>query len=162
VPDDYGPVHAVLLECPDKWRRRKLDRFKQISHVEFIEYEWNAPQSVCGRSVRVVYPMPFDADEDDACPQCKQLLLVRSIDPEEYHRQLHDLERQERQRKSRRLAQKKSEEERQRIFEDLDEFYERQGRDPGDIADGLDLEDPSTWIFPNLHQDESEGDDRSA
>lgn len=53
--------------------------------------------------MRVVYPMPFETDEDDACPQCKQLLVVRSIDPEEYRRQLHDLERQERQRKSRRL-----------------------------------------------------------
>jgi hypothetical protein len=48
------------------------------------------------------------------------------------------------------------------VFEDLDEFYERQGRDLGDIPDGVLLDDPSTWIFPDLHKDESEGDDKSA
>jgi hypothetical protein len=152
VPDGCLPVHTVVLDEPNRWARHRLERLKCVTGVQFIEYAWEAPHALCGVPVRVVYPTAFDGDADDACPECTSLAITRSIDPGEYERQLRDWERRERHREWRRVERRVTEEERQRALDDLDEFYLRQER----ARRGVILNDPSTWVFPDLQDDESE------
>ncbi|SHX67115.1 Uncharacterised protein [Mycobacteroides abscessus subsp. abscessus] len=81
VPEDIGPVHALLFDppkppqpgAPPQWKRRPewLDRPKFHEPI-FLE-GYNSEEAACGRRVRLVFPVPFDTDEDDVCPECREM-----------------------------------------------------------------------------------------
>lgn len=145
IPDRCQPVHAILLDDPRNRQQRKLALSRRTRTIEYIEYSWSAPQTVCGIDVRVVYPMPFNTDEDDACKGCKGLLKVRSMDVEVYLRQ-----RSEMLRERRRELQSKRVRELSQVFEFLDRFYDQQDGESGDSGPGPKPGDP--WVFPDLHR----------
>jgi hypothetical protein len=68
VPEDYGPVHAVLCEGGS------FDGgdYDSESGVWFNRYGHRA---ACGLTVRLIFPVPFDTNEPDACPRCVDLAL---------------------------------------------------------------------------------------
>jgi hypothetical protein len=106
-------VHAVLLNDP-VWRinRRALRQIKFRYEPEYFDY-WDAPEAIGGRQVRVVYTMSFQPDdEDDACPECKLLMSILQLDPEQYPEHARRIsqqvqERERRQREKREKAQEK-------------------------------------------------------
>jgi hypothetical protein len=163
IPDGCLPVHTVVLDEPSPWACHRLERLKRLAGIQFIEYAWEAPRALCGVPVRVVYPTAFDVADGDACPECRGVAEVRSIDPGEYQRQLRDLE-QERYREWRRLERRRVDEARQRALEDLDDFYPRRDRGLGNMPPGVDLHDPSTWTSqrPRHHDSAPQARDESA
>lgn len=142
VPENCGPVHAILLEDPHNWQQRKLALSKRLRAVEYIEYSWAAARTVCGINVRVVYPLSFDTEEGDSCKDCKSLLVVRSVDVDVYMRQRSELLRARRQELQLKQSPRPPE-----PFEFLDQFYDEPANQSGpDVRPG----DP--WVFPDLHR----------
>ncbi|MBN7443412.1 hypothetical protein I3U51_23025 [Mycobacteroides abscessus subsp. abscessus] len=147
VPEKCGPVHAILLDNPRNWQQRKRVLSKRLRAVEYIERSWAPAQTVCGIDVRVIYPMPFDTDEDDSCRDCENLLVVRSMDVDVYMRQRSEMLRA----RSREQPQPKRAQEQSQVFELLDQFYDepanhsKPGVKPGD-----------PWVFPDIHRQTSD------
>ncbi len=121
VPQDCGPVHVILCGVPqphpwgfDDFDTSSLLDLKKICFTEAGSFPLKA---ACGVSVRVIYPMPFDTD-DDTCTRCEELAIMRRDDLARFqllmdHRRHHDQERRER-------AEMK---------QDIDDFMERQQRE---------------------------------
>lgn len=88
VPDEYGPVHALLFDPPDSRPPRFvapdwLDR--KFHDAVFLE-RWRSHEAACGRTVRLVFPVPFDTAEDDACKSCLAMASLWIADRQEYDR----------------------------------------------------------------------------
>lgn len=155
-PEDYGPVHALLVDHPELWHRNKLERLTWRRGTQYVEYAWDAPGAVCCVPVRVVFQTAFETSEDRACPQCASLLTLRSVDADAYLRRRRLIEEDRRDRELR-WQQRKTD--RALGVDDFDEFYERRARGLGDISEGADLLDPATWMFPHLDADPSAKDE---
>jgi hypothetical protein len=85
--DDRVYVHAVLLNDPVHHLGRQTTRLLMLQQ-EAVELDyWHGAEAMCGRSVRVVYKMPFHLEEDDACPDCKRLMTILRFDPDQYPEQ---------------------------------------------------------------------------
>jgi hypothetical protein len=80
IPDRCLPVHTVVLDGPNHWPRHRLELLKRLTGIHFIEHDWEAPRALCGVPIRVVYPVEFDLDADDACPECKALAESRRLE----------------------------------------------------------------------------------
>ena len=110
LPDDPGPVHAVLYEPrqpnPRRYRDPTMKSPAEQTDIQFIEYG-EAPEAACGLRVRVVDVKAFDTNEAGVCPRCRELAITRRDDPAKYRRVL---ELREQRREERR---------------DLDEYHER-------------------------------------
>jgi hypothetical protein len=133
-------VHAVLLSDPARpWTRYKARRFRSLREPEHIEYAFDAPEAVCGRRVRLVYPMSFDDEEDDACPDCLKLIAIWQIDPEEYRRQARIVEQEIEQRERSKRERQRAQTEAKRLFEALDESDDEEP--PPDLMDLLERAD---------------------
>jgi hypothetical protein len=110
---------------------------------ERIEFASEAPEAVCGRRVRLVYPMSFDDREDDACPDCLKLIAIWRIDPDEYRRQARIVEQEIQQRERSRRERREAQTEAKRPFEAVDESEaEDEPLDLMDLLERADGDDP--------------------
>jgi hypothetical protein len=111
LPDDPGPVHAVLFEPPKPNERRNptVKSPAEQTDIHFIEFG-DLPEAACGVRVRVVDVEAFDTDDAGVCPRCSEVAIIRQEDPAEY-RYLLEL------RQKRRW-------EHQEARRDLEEYYE--------------------------------------
>lgn len=75
--------------------------------------------------MRLVFPLPFDTDEDDACPDCLAMVELWLHDRAEYDRRV-------RARHQRRAAARQRELEREEEREIYEEFQRRQAKELGD------------------------------
>ena len=113
LPDDPGPVHAVLYE-PSTTRRRDSTVKSPAEQTDIHFIEWGElPEAACGLRVRVVDVKAFETNEVGVCPRCAELAIMRRDDPAKYRRVL---ELREQRREERRDARW-----------DLDEYHERLG-----------------------------------
>lgn len=119
LPDDYGPVHAVL----NNHHTRDIHRFRE---PEFVQ--WSNPEAACGRHVGVLFPLPFDTGEDDACPDCLEMVRLWVHDRAEYDRRVIE-------REQRRTDARRREWELQREQEDYEEFLKRQDQELGVVPE---------------------------
>lgn len=141
VPEDIGPVHALLFDPPEKlpkWKRRP-DWMDKPKFHEPIFLEWSHEEAACGRRMRLVFPVPFDTAEDDACPECVEMAQLWV-----YDRPAFDARVQEREERRREKADRWYEAERAEV--DYEEFLRRQDTalwegkpPPADEDDGLAL-----------------------
>ncbi|MDA2893616.1 hypothetical protein PDG61_22055 [Mycolicibacterium sp. BiH015] len=77
--DDDAPVHAVLLNHPHRLSRYWTKDLRKQTTVEYLRKDESVP-AVCGRSVRVVYPMAFDTSaEERLCQACTSMLDARQL-----------------------------------------------------------------------------------
>lgn len=77
--DDDPPVHAVLLDHPHRLSRYWTKDLRKQTTVEYLRRDDSVP-AVCGRSVRVVYPMAFDTGADEhLCQACTSMLDARQL-----------------------------------------------------------------------------------
>jgi hypothetical protein len=47
-----------------------------------------AEEAACGKGVRVIYRMPFDTDDPDACRRCVEMAILRERNPDEFQRRI--------------------------------------------------------------------------
>lgn len=100
--EDHPYVHAVLLNDP-VWRSNRfaLRRMGLLHEPAYFDY-WDAPEAICGRTVRVVYPMHFQPHkEEGACRECTQLMDILQIAPERYPDLAREVTQQVQERESR-------------------------------------------------------------
>jgi hypothetical protein len=153
--EDHPYVHAVLLNDP-VWRsnRSALRRVKFRHEPAHFDY-WDAPEAICGRPVRVVYPMHFQPHkEEGACPECTQLIDILLIAPEKYPDLARQMTEQVQERESRsrekyeKAREKQAEAERKlaRMFDAIDEEEEL----PSEIT---------ALLEPRAEHDESDASD---
>jgi hypothetical protein len=142
IPDGRLPVHTVVLDAPNHWARHRMELLKRLTGIHFIEHDWEAPRALCGVPVRVIYPVEFDLDDEDACPECKTLALTRSITLGEYQRQR---QLRERLREWRRLEPRNLEE-----AMSLRRARDTVGTGLAMLRRGAGLNDPSTSEGPGL------------
>jgi hypothetical protein len=127
--DDRVYVHAVLFNDP-VWRRNgdTLRRLRfQREPVNLPP--WDAVEAICSRRVRLVYPMTFHSEDEDACPDCKQLTTILRLDRERYPEQARLIgkrvqeedERRTQERERRRQERKNVRREANRFFGAVDE-----------------------------------------
>jgi hypothetical protein len=99
VPDDIGPIHALLYDPPGSEGRRLHPRkwLDEPCH-EPVFLEWSDEEAACGRRVRLVFPVSFDTGEPDACPHCLEMVDLWVTDRAECDRRVsarHDRWREE-------------------------------------------------------------------
>ncbi|TXI55923.1 hypothetical protein [Mycolicibacter arupensis] len=121
VPDDIGPIHAVLLDATTSPWKRKVRREYTKAHEELF-LEFSAEEAACGRNVRLIFPLSFDTDEDDACPNCLEMVDLWLTDRDGYDRRI-------RERRQRRWLARAREDEDAQAQRDYAEFLERQDAD---------------------------------
>jgi hypothetical protein len=126
VPDDLGPIHALLFDPPGAsprgWQpRRWLDEEKFHEEV-FLGL---GEEAACGRYVRLVFPVRFDTNENDACPKCLEMADLWVSDRAAYDRQVRERELRRREERDRRWEQEEAE-------SDYAEFRLRQAKALGD------------------------------
>lgn len=127
VPEDIGPVHALLFDPPGVQPRRKhrpewLDRPK--FHEPFFLEGWFPEEAACGRRVRLVFPVPFDTNEDDACPECLAMADLWVSDRPAFDARVREREAHRREKADRRYEAEQAE-------ADYEEFLRRQDTDLG-------------------------------
>lgn len=121
VPEDYGLVHALLFDRPEKlpkWKRRP-DWMDKPKFHEPIFLEWSHEEAACGRRMRLVFPVPFDTDEDDACPECLEMADLWATDRDAYDARVREREERRREKSDRRY-------EAEQAVADYEEFQRRQ------------------------------------
>ncbi|MDV7137077.1 hypothetical protein [Williamsia muralis] len=69
VPADPGDVHAVIGGHP------------RTAHEAHILERWEHERAACGRRMRVMLPVDFNAVDPDACPRCVREMARRAEDP---------------------------------------------------------------------------------
>lgn len=159
--DDDAVVHAVLLNHPHSWVRSKTKELRRMGAVVYLR-KLESVTAVCGRDVRVVYPMAFDTGEAEGCAECNGLLATRRlIGEDEFARQLRNAEHRQWLIEWERRRRRQQRAEAQQSARDLaagdagasaeDPFT---WADHDDTPEGVDPDDNSTWMFPALHQDE--------
>lgn len=145
--DDRLFVHAVLLNDPVKRIYNDTLRRLRFQHGPEEFHYLGAPEAICGRHVRVVYPMPFKPDEeDDACPECKQLLSILRVDPEQYPPQARRIKQQVRER------ERELHEKRQRAAEERGKAQHAVRRLFDAEPDDADEEEPSPDLMELLRR----------
>jgi hypothetical protein len=131
--ENHQYVHAVLLNDPVVRQNRQSLRHIKFRHEPEYFDSWNAPEAICGRTVRVVYPLTFKPDDEgDACPDCARLISIFQLDPERYKAIARQFAEQVRERESRarerheKAREKQAEAERKlaRMFADADDEEE--------------------------------------
>ncbi|MBS9535093.1 hypothetical protein KIH27_16010 [Mycobacterium sp. M1] len=121
VPDDLGPIHAVLLDATKSpWRRKERRKYTKAHEELFLEFF--PEEAACGRNVRLIFPLSFDTGEDDACAECLEMVELWTTDRDAYDRRVR-----ERQRR-RWLARERADED-EEAQRDYEEFLERQEAD---------------------------------
>ena len=93
LPEDLGRVHALLFDPPGSWTRQVRTRHwldRRVHEVTFLESAFESEEAACGRRMRVVFPMLFDTEEPDACPQCLDMVNLWVTDREEYDRRVEE------------------------------------------------------------------------
>jgi hypothetical protein len=113
LPGDYGRVHAVFHAEPGPETPTKKKP---------VYFEYGSSEAACGARVRVILPMSFDLDEDDACSRCVELARIWRRDPDECTRLI----------KSRRDRWREREDqwrEHEEMLEQLAKFHRDQERD---------------------------------
>lgn len=121
VPDDYGPVHAVLLDTrASPWRRKERRKYLELHHEVFMEFA--AEEAACGHRVRLIFPLSFDTDEDDACPTCLEMVGLWLNDRDEFDRRVSERSRRQWVRWDREREDEQAE-------QDYLEFLKRQDAD---------------------------------
>lgn len=93
VPDEVGHIHALLLSTgrEDILLRRPRHWFNS-HNPEFLESRWDAEIAACGKRCRLVFPLSFDTDEEDACPDCLEMVELYLHDRPEYDRRVQERE----------------------------------------------------------------------
>lgn len=122
VPEDIGPVHALLFDRREDlplWKRRPDWIDKPKFHDPIFLEGWSSEEAACGRRVRLVFPVPFDTAEDDACPECVEMAQLWVDDRPAFDARIREREEHRRERADRR-------EEGQRVEVDYAEFLRRQ------------------------------------
>lgn len=71
IYDDPGKIHAVRPMIHES-------AWAQMTAPYFIEETYNYRQSVCGTTVKVILPLSFKPNEDNACPKCIERLARES------------------------------------------------------------------------------------
>ncbi len=127
VPEDIGAVHALLFDLPGvqpRWKHRPewLDRPK--FHEPFFLEGWFPEEAACGRRVRLVFPVPFDTNEDDACPECLAMADLWVRDRPAFDARVREREARRREKADRRYEAEQAE-------ADYEEFLRRQDADLG-------------------------------
>lgn len=94
LPDNPGPVHCVE---PDEGMNQYKDAF--LSHQipttsEPLFLEVRPMHTVCGRRIRVLLPLDYNTKDPDACRQCTRWLELRESDPEQFHREYREWQRE--------------------------------------------------------------------
>ena len=79
-PAEPGTIHAWLYNPTDYGARWVLSQ----PGTALLEDE--PAEAACGVSLRVIYRMPFDMTEDDACPRCVSIARIWQTDRNEYQR----------------------------------------------------------------------------
>jgi hypothetical protein len=121
VPEDIGPVHALLYDLPGnlpRWKRRPDWLDKPKAH-EPIFLEWSHEEAACGRRVRLVFPVPFDTAEDDACPECLEMAELWVSDRPAFDARIRELEDRRREKANRAYEAEQAD-------ADYEEFLRRQ------------------------------------
>jgi hypothetical protein len=178
--DDDALVHAVLLNHPHAWERYKTKELRRMIAERYLRRD-EAVTAVCGRDVRVVYPMAFDTGEDEACAECKGLLATRGLlGEEEFARQLRDAGHRQWRLESERRRRRQQKAEAQQSARDLaagdavasaeepftlgadhDETPEGESDKLSVTPEGVDPHDNSTWMFPELHKNDPPSDEET-
>lgn len=136
VPDDYGPVHALLFDppLPGPSRRQLWPEWRNRTQGNEFLRGWEPEEAACGRGVRLVFPVSFDLEEEDVCPACHKLATLWVMDRAAFDREVEDRWRRRAAREHRRQEAAESE-------EALDDFVLRQARALGDIPPDGDWDD---------------------
>lgn len=153
--EDHPYVHAVLLNDP-VWRsnRSAVRRMKFRHEPAYFNY-WDAPEAMCGRPMRVVYPMHFQPEkEEGACPECTQLMDILLIAPEKYPDLARQITEQVQERESR--SREKYNEAREKLAE-----AERKLARAFDAVDDEEVLPPeiTALLEPRAERDGSEASD---
>lgn len=128
VPEDIGPVHALLFDPPEKpqpgapppWKHRPEWLDKPKPHEPIFLEGWFLPEeAACGRRVRLVFPVPFDTNEDDACPECLEMAELWVGDRPAFDTRIREREERRREKERRKW-------EAERADADYEEFLRRQ------------------------------------
>lgn len=123
VPDELGPIHAVLLDATKSpWKRKVRKRYLNAHEELFLEFGIQVEEAACGRNVRLIFPLSFDTSEDDACAECLEMVELWMTDPAAYDRRV-------RERQQRRWLARDREDEDEQAQRDYAEFLERQDAD---------------------------------
>ena len=72
VADEPGPAHAIDAAGTregDPWRGEEAPGANKF-------YDHQGPHAACGAQVKVVMGNAFDAEQDDACPKCAELVAA--------------------------------------------------------------------------------------
>jgi hypothetical protein len=150
-PTARNYVHAVLLNDPvNRWNSQVLRHL--AGRREPLELNsWEATEALCSRHVRVVYLMTFHPEEDDACPQCKQLMIILQRNPEQYPEEARRVAQEVAERERRIQERRNAEQQREtahrkakRFLEGVDEFDEDEPPPAPDLMELLkrDRNDP--------------------
>ncbi|OKH84421.1 hypothetical protein EB75_04625 [Mycobacterium sp. ST-F2] len=105
VPEDIGLVHALLFDRREDlpaWKRRPnwMDRPK--FHDPIFLDSWSYEEAACGCRVRLVFPVPFDTSEDEACPECVEMAELWVSDRPAFDARVHEREERRRETANRR------------------------------------------------------------
>lgn len=122
MPEDIGPVHALLFDPPGvqpRWKHRPDWLDKPKPHEPMFLEGWFPEEAACGRRVRLVFPVPFDTAEDDACPECLGMAELWVSDRPGFDARVREREERRRERADRRYEAEQAE-------ADYEEFLRRQ------------------------------------
>jgi hypothetical protein len=86
VPDDYGPVHALLYDPPGTESRRMFPKPWLDNKFHDPVFLRSREEAACGRYVGLVFPVPFDTDEEEACQECLRMAHLWLTDRNEFDR----------------------------------------------------------------------------
>lgn len=89
----------------------------------FLE-SWYPEEAACGRRVRLVFPLPFDTNEDDACPDCLAMVELWVSDRPAFDARIREREDHRREKANQRSEAEQAE-------ADYEEFLRRQDSDLG-------------------------------
>ncbi|ULP48350.1 hypothetical protein [Mycolicibacter virginiensis] len=122
VPDDIGPVHALLFDPPGvqpRWTHRPEWLDKPKPHEPIFLESYRSEEAACGRRVRLVFPVPFDTAEDEVCPDCRTMAQLWVSDRPAFDERVREREERRREKENRRYESERAE-------ADYAEFLRRQ------------------------------------
>ncbi|WP_405475683.1 hypothetical protein [Paenarthrobacter ilicis] len=71
IPDEPGTIHALRPTLTDR----------KLLNAHFIEDTGDYRAAICGAKVKVVLPLTFKSEEEDACPECVEELASGAPEP---------------------------------------------------------------------------------
>ena len=103
-PEEPGTIHAYLYQ-PDVMSESESMTFKWLmKEAGTALLEFAPAEAACGMAVRVIYRMPFDTEETDACGRCLAMVELWLKDRSEYHRKVEERHDKWAERDSRRIS----------------------------------------------------------